>query len=82
MLPMRVVKQEKRSSAVRSLVRHLAALSQARKRIEPGIAMVKTPVRGSIDVRSMRLRTRGAIGATQQCFANAIGISVKTLRNW
>ena len=44
--------------------------------------IVKTPEKGSIDVRAIRLQTQGAIGATQESFANAIGVPVKTLRNW
>lgn len=44
--------------------------------------MVKTPRRGSLDVRAIRLGTRGGIGATQQVFADLIGVPVKTLRNW
>jgi putative transcriptional regulator len=28
------------------------------------------------------LNTRGGIGATQEAFASAIGVPVKTLRNW
>jgi putative transcriptional regulator len=42
-----------------------------------GIPIVKTPARGSIDVRAIRLKTQGAIGATQETFANAIGVPVK-----
>ena len=44
--------------------------------------MVKTPERGSLDVRAIRLATKGANGATQQTFANLIGVPVRTLRNW
>jgi len=47
-----------------------------------GIPRVATPARGSIDVRAIRLSTRGGIGTTQRAFANAIGVPVKTLRNW
>jgi DNA-binding XRE family transcriptional regulator len=47
----------------------------------PGLAVVPTPPVGSLDVRAIRLATRG-IGATQESFAKAIGVSVKTLRNW
>jgi hypothetical protein len=35
----------------------------------------------ALDVRAIRLATRG-IGATQESFAKAIGVSVKALRNW
>jgi putative transcriptional regulator len=48
----------------------------------PGSPRVATPARGSIDVRAIRLSTTGGIAATQQGFADAIGVPVKTLRNW
>jgi DNA-binding transcriptional regulator YiaG len=35
----------------------------------------------SIDVAAIRKGARG-IGATQRSFAQALGVSVKTLRNW
>jgi Helix-turn-helix len=37
---------------------------------------------GSIDVRAIRLSTTGGIAVTQKGFADAIGVPVKTLRNW
>lgn len=46
----------------------------------PGAAKVARPS-GDIDVREIRLNSRG-VGATQQSFADAIGVPVKTLRNW
>jgi putative transcriptional regulator len=52
------------------------------QRRRPGLAVVKTPERGSLDVRAIRLGTRGGIGATQETFANLIGVPVRTLRNW
>jgi putative transcriptional regulator len=52
----------------------------------PGIPRVQCPAPRSIDVRSIRLnlhaRGGGSLGATQQTFADAIGVPVKTLRNW
>jgi putative transcriptional regulator len=39
------------------------------------------PKRAGIDVYAIRL-SAGKIGATQSSFADAIGIPVKTLRNW
>ena len=48
----------------------------------PGVPRIATPARGSVDVRAIRLSTVGGIAATQQGFANAIGVPVKTLRNW
>ena len=42
---------------------------------------VHVPIPDSIDVRSVRLNS-GFIGATQKDFAYAIGVPVKTLRNW
>ena len=48
----------------------------------PGIPRVATPARGFIDVRRLRLSTRGGTGTTQRAFANSIGVPVKTLRNW
>ena len=47
----------------------------------PGIPVVPIPTRGELDVRSIRLGVRG-IGCTQRTFAQAIGVPVKTLRNW
>ena len=40
-----------------------------------------TLIQNSIDVAAIRKSARG-IGATQRSFARAIGVSVKTLRNW
>jgi putative transcriptional regulator len=55
-----------------------------RKRIEPPKlrrpGRFRIPDPGEIDVRSVRLNS--SLGATQLHFANAIGVSVKTLRNW
>ena len=47
----------------------------------PGIPVVRKPPAGSLDVRQIRRGARG-IGATQQVFADAIGVPVKTVRNW
>jgi putative transcriptional regulator len=52
------------------------------QRRRPGLAVVPTPARGSLDVRAIRLGTRGGMGATQETFARLIGVPVKTLRNW
>ena len=52
------------------------------ERRRPGRAVVKPPLRGSIDVRTIRLQAPGGIGATQKVFADLIGVPVKTLRNW
>src|SRR5688500_16775470 len=48
----------------------------------PACPKVTAPMRGELDVRAIRLGIRGGIGATQEGFANAIGVPVKTLRNW
>lgn len=48
----------------------------------PGTPKVATPEAGTIDARQIRLRTPGGPAATQQTFANLIGVPVKTLRNW
>jgi putative transcriptional regulator len=45
----------------------------------PGCVRVSDP--GDLDVRSIRLNA-GSIGCPQRNFADAIGVSVKTLRNW
>jgi len=45
----------------------------------PGCPRVDIPA--ALDVRAIRLAS-GAIGATQQVFAQAIGVPVRTLRNW
>jgi putative transcriptional regulator len=47
----------------------------------PGHPMIATPSAAGLDVRSIRLGSRH-IGATQQSFSDAIGVPVKTLRNW
>lgn len=47
----------------------------------PGCPRVEPPARGTIDARAIRLNARG-VGSTQEAFAQAIGVSVKTLRNW
>jgi putative transcriptional regulator len=52
------------------------------QRRRPGLAVVQTPERGSLDVRAIRLGAPGSIGASQQVFADLIGVPVKTLRNW
>lgn len=46
----------------------------------PGIPYVPRPDASNLDVRAIRLASR--IGATQRTFAGAIGVPVKTLRNW
>jgi putative transcriptional regulator len=45
----------------------------------PGRVHISNPA--DLDVRAIRLNA-GSIGCTQERFANAIGVSVKTLRNW
>lgn len=47
----------------------------------PGCPRVEPPARGTIDAQAIRLSARG-VGSTQATFAQAIGVSVKTLRNW
>jgi putative transcriptional regulator len=37
---------------------------------------------GGLDARAIRLNAPRAIGATQATFAAAIGVPVKTVRNW
>lgn len=54
------------------------AISAAPKR--PGSPKVATPSGDFIDVQAIRRSSR--LGATQHSFANAIGVPVKTLRNW
>jgi len=43
--------------------------------------VVEPPSSVNIDVRQIRLASHG-IGATQRTFAGAIGVPVKTVRNW
>jgi transcriptional regulator with XRE-family HTH domain len=50
------------------------------KRLRPGCP-IEPPARGTIDARAIRLNARG-VGSSQAAFAQAIGVSVKTLRNW
>jgi putative transcriptional regulator len=50
-----------------------------RKLKRPGLVRVSDP--GDMDVRWIRLNA-GSIGCTQGNFADAIGVSVKTVRNW
>jgi|ERR1700684_3522117 putative transcriptional regulator len=49
-----------------------------RRPLEPRISR---PSADFFDVQQIRINSR-VIGATQRSFANAIGVSVKTLRNW
>jgi DNA-binding transcriptional regulator YiaG len=52
---------------------------EERKVKRPGLVRVSDP--GDLDVRSIRLNA-GSIGCTRKNFAAAIGVSVKTPRNW
>jgi putative transcriptional regulator len=54
-------------------------MTELAKLRRPGRVHVSDP--GDLDVRSIRLNA-GSIGCTQRNFADAIGVSVKTLRNW
>ena len=47
----------------------------------PGEPRVECPQRHSLDVRAIRMASRD-IGCTQRTFAAAIGVPVRTLRNW
>jgi len=47
----------------------------------PAAPMVPCPSRADINVRRIRLASRG-IGTTQRTFAAAIGVPVKTVSNW
>lgn len=47
----------------------------------PGHPVIATPSMDGLDVRSIRLNA-SYIGATQRSFSDAIGVPVKTLRNW
>jgi putative transcriptional regulator len=47
----------------------------------PGVPVVDRPSGINIDVLTIRLASKG-IGATQRTFADAIGVPVKTVRNW
>ena len=53
---------------------------QAATNSATGVIM-SSPKRAIINVQAIRLAA-GKIGATQDSFANAIGVPVKTLRNW
>ena len=48
----------------------------------PSRHLPRKPPPRAINARAIRLRTPGDIGLTQQSFADAIGVPVKTLRNW
>jgi putative transcriptional regulator len=54
-------------------------MTEERKLKRPGLVRVSDP--GDLDIRFIRLNA-GSIGYTQRNFADAIGVSVKTLRNW
>ena|SRR5438045_8330549 len=56
------------------------AIMSAPKR-RPGVPVVARPSSINIDVQAIRLASKG-IGATQRTFADAIGVPVKTVRNW
>lgn len=47
----------------------------------PRSPAVERPSIADINVRRIRLASKG-IGKTQQTFASAIGVPVKTIRNW
>ena len=47
----------------------------------PAKPVIGRPESANLDVRAIRLASR-SIGSTQQTFADAIGVTVKTLRNW
>jgi putative transcriptional regulator len=47
----------------------------------PAAPMVPCPSRADINVRRIRLASRG-IGTTQRTFAAAIGVPLKTVSNW
>ena len=47
----------------------------------PGHPVIATPSAEALDVRSIRLNA-SYIGSTQLSFSDAIGVPVKTLRNW
>src|SRR5258708_8687407 len=55
-------------------------ITSAPKR-RPGVPVVARPSSDSIDVKQIRLASHG-VGATQRTFAGAIGVPVKTVRNW
>jgi len=65
--------------AANGRIRHATLASTPHR---PGVPRVETPAADTLDVRAIRLKASGAIGATQQAFAQAIGVSVRTLRNW
>lgn len=50
-----------------------------RRQVHP---TVTAPRKGEVDVRAIRLGCPGGMGATQAAFAGAIGVAVKTVRNW
>lgn len=56
------------------------AISAVPKKRRPGIPFVTRPDGSDLNVRAIRLAS--GIGATQRTFADAIGVPVKTLRNW
>ena len=47
------------------------------QRRRPGLAIVQTPERGSLEVRAIRFGTRGGMGATQQVFADLSACPLK-----
>jgi DNA-binding transcriptional regulator YiaG len=47
----------------------------------PAAPVVERPSSVNIDVQAIRLASKG-IGGTQRTFADAIGVPVKTIRNW
>jgi putative transcriptional regulator len=54
-------------------------MTEERKLKRPGLVRVSDP--GDLDIRFIRVNA-GTIGCTQRTFAAAIGVSVKTMRNW
>jgi putative transcriptional regulator len=48
----------------------------------PDAPTITAPLKGALNVRKIRLGIGGGIAGTQKAFAQAIGVPVKTLRNW
>src|SRR5262245_55761720 len=65
--------------AANGRIRHATLASTPHR---PGVPRVETPAADTLDVRAIRLKASGAIGATQEAFAQGVGVSVRTLRNW
>jgi putative transcriptional regulator len=77
----RMANHPKDAQMTNSATLDAAGVSVSSPKRRPGVPVVDRPSGINIDVQAIRLASKG-IGATQRTFADAIGVPVKTVRNW